>query len=652
MDPIKIQQYTQDLELLYVEDDQSVREVAITLFKIFFKKIIIAVDGKDGFEKFQNNHIDLIITDINMPNLNGIEMISKIREIDADIPILIISANDESYYFMDSIKLGVDGYLLKPINSKQFLSLIYKIGKKIKLSQELQENLFLYKQYQKAIDYSSIVSKTDLDGNITYVNEAFCRISGYAKEELLGQSHNIVRGSMNPSVFKELWHKINKKKIWHGEVQNKKKDGSFYWVDATIIPILDENNNIKEYVSFRHDITELMNYKISLEQKVTQKTSEIIKQMKLLKEYKKAIEASTILSTTDVYGKITSVNDEFCKISHYTQEELIGKNHNIVRHPDMPKAFYKELWETLLKQQIWKGILKNRAKDGSSYWVYATIVPILDDKNHIIEFLGMRHDISELITYRQELEAKVTQEVEKNREKDLLIQAQSAHAAVGEIINSIAHQWRQPLNIINLEAGNISLEAKLQGEYEDIESSASKIIKLTTSMSQTITDFMEFSKPSQEIEEFFIEKTFNSIQQMLESQLFKKNIKFINNCDPTLILRSYENYLKQVVINIINNAKDAFSDEILAKKIIEIDVKQTDEFVFITISDNAGGIPQAIQHKIFEAYFTTKEKGQGTGLGLCICKKITIEQLLGELSFETNTIGTKFTLKIPKIRTL
>ena len=652
MDARIIREYSQNLQLLYVEDDEEIRKANLTLFKNFFKKIIIAVDGEDGYEKFQNNQVDIIITDINMPKLNGIDMIAKIRDTDNDIPIIIVSAHNEAKYFIGSIKLGVDGYLLKPIGMKQFLSVLYKITKKIKLSQDLKSALLLSQQYQNATDKSSIVSKTDLKGIITYVNEAFCKISGYTKEELLGQPHNIIRGPMPAATYKELWDTIQSKNIWQGEVQNKKKDGTFYWIDATVIPILDEDNEIQEYLSIRHDITERMNHKISLENTVTQKRSEIIKQMHLLKEYKNAIEVSTILSTTNIKGLITSANEEFCRISQFTQKELLGKSHNMVRDPDEAKEVYAEMWKTILDKRIWKGILKNKAKDGSVYWVYSIIVPILDEKHNILEFLGIRQNITELVTYRLALEERVIQEVEKNREKDLFIQTQSAQAAVGEMINSIAHQWRQPLNIINLEAANISFEAKSNGEYKDIESSASKIIQLTRSMSQTITDFMEFSKPSQEIEKFFLEKTFNSIQQMLESQLFSKNIKFINNCNPIITLQTYENYLKEVIINIISNAKDASSDEIKIQKTIKIDAQETNGFVFITIADNAGGIPETAQNKIFEPYFTTKEKGKGTGLGLSICKKITKEQLLGEISFTTDTLGTKFTLKIQKIRKL
>ena len=126
------------------------------------------------------------------------------------------------------------------------------------MSQKLDENISFLDGYKMAIDETSIVTKTDPKGIITYVNKKFCEISGYTKTELLGRSHNIVRHpDMPASVFKEMWKTIREKKVWKGVIKNRKKDGSFYIVDATIIPVLDSNNDIMEYIGVRHDITEL-----------------------------------------------------------------------------------------------------------------------------------------------------------------------------------------------------------------------------------------------------------------------------------------------------------------------------------------------------------------------------------------------------------
>ncbi len=140
----KIMQESSHLSLLYVEDDKTVRESILIILEEFFLNVIVAVDGYDGFEKFQESSVDLIITDINMPRLNGLEMIAKIREIEEAIPILISSAHTESNYFVNSIKLSVDGYLLKPFDMKQFLSALDSVIAKIQL-----------KKFQKKLDHQA-----------------------------------------------------------------------------------------------------------------------------------------------------------------------------------------------------------------------------------------------------------------------------------------------------------------------------------------------------------------------------------------------------------------------------------------------------------------------------------------------------------------
>jgi len=117
---------------------------------------------------------------------------------------------------------------------------------------------------------------------------------------------------------------------------------------------------------------------------------------KTLHEYQKAIDKSTIVSKADLKGVITYVNDKFCEISGYTREELVGKNHNIVRSPNVPKEVFKELWETISHKGTWRGVVENRAKNGESYFVQATIMPILDENDEIVEYIGIRQDITEL----------------------------------------------------------------------------------------------------------------------------------------------------------------------------------------------------------------------------------------------------------------
>jgi PAS domain S-box-containing protein len=156
--------------------------------------------------------------------------------------------------------VGVNGYILKPIEIEQLTNLLGRVIQNYKNAKEAKENFHLLEEYKEATNQGSIVSKTDQKGIITYVNDAFCEISGYKREELIGKNHNIVRHPDNPkSIFADMWHTIkDEKKIWKGIVRNKTKSGKSYYVSSLVMPIMDIEGNVLEYISLRNDITEIM----------------------------------------------------------------------------------------------------------------------------------------------------------------------------------------------------------------------------------------------------------------------------------------------------------------------------------------------------------------------------------------------------------
>ncbi len=319
--------YTQNLKLLYVEDNVQSRESTLLILEDFFDEIVVVHNGEAGLHEFKTNKIsekiknfDLIITDINMPKLNGLQMIEKIRKIDINISILVLSAYNESDFFLDSIKQGVDGYLLKPINVEQFLSILGKVVEKRKLKDEAERNLHFLHQYQELTDKSAIVSKTDLQGIITYANDEFCKISEYTRDELIAANHNIVRHPDNSSsIYKVLWETIkDNKQIWHGVLKNISKNGKIYYVKSTIKPILDENNNILEFIALRDDITEIMNPKKKLQDCIENLKKPLVVYLKL-EEFK---------TLEELYDTVTveKIQDEFVKyLEKYLPKECLFK---------------------------------------------------------------------------------------------------------------------------------------------------------------------------------------------------------------------------------------------------------------------------------------------------------------------------------------
>ncbi|MCK4440412.1 MAG: EAL domain-containing protein [Sulfurovaceae bacterium] len=255
-----------NLEVLYVEDNSTIRETTKKLLNCFFKNITIAIDGEDGYNKFKKNKFDLVITDINMPKLNGIDMIKKIREIEINIPILILSSHTDTESFLKSIKYRIHGYILKPFQKKQFIKTINSIIKEIKKNKNQELQMQLLEQYKDMIDEGTIISKTDPKGLITYVNDAFCNISGHDRHELIGKNHNIIRAQDIPKeTFRVLWDTIkNKKEAWEGIIKNRTKDNGLYYVKSTIKPILNEKGEIEEYIALRTLITDIIHPKKQL----------------------------------------------------------------------------------------------------------------------------------------------------------------------------------------------------------------------------------------------------------------------------------------------------------------------------------------------------------------------------------------------------
>ena len=202
---------------------------------------------------------------------------------------------------------------------------------------------------------------------------------------LIGEDHRILNsGFHSKEFFKDLWATISSGKVWKGEIQNRTKDGTLYWVDTTIVPSLDKKGKPYQYVSIRTDITERKQAEIHLKNSLRE-----------LSDIEFALDQSSIIAFTDEKGIITNVNEKFCQISKYNRQELIGQDHRILNSGYHTPRFFKELWRTIGQGKVWKGEIRNKAKDGHYYWVDTTIVPFTDEMGKPYQYLAIRNDITE-----------------------------------------------------------------------------------------------------------------------------------------------------------------------------------------------------------------------------------------------------------------
>lgn len=222
-----------------------------------------------------------------------------------------------------------------------FISMIivitYLLLLKQKQTKELKKENHILKQYKEAVEESNIVSKADLKGNITYVNDKFCEVTLYEREEIINKPHSLLKGENSKETFKELWETISNKKTWHGVLKNRRKDGEFYYVNITIKPILDEDNEIIEYIAIRHEITDLIHKSVELEKSLREDfLTKEGNRFKLLEDIKKSEKPSLALLDVNRFGEINDfygyeIGDEVLRIISKEFRKFIGNKYSLYR---------------------------------------------------------------------------------------------------------------------------------------------------------------------------------------------------------------------------------------------------------------------------------------------------------------------------------
>ena len=255
----------------------------------------------------------------------------------------------------------------------------------------------------------------------------------------------------------------------------------------------------------------------------------------------------------------------------------------------------------------------------------------------------------ELEELNENLEKKVRDEIEKNREKEQLLVQKSKLIALGEMISNIAHQWRQPLSELSSILMFIKFKHSLGVLDEDLMNKKSKEAdKVIGYMSQTIDDFRNFFMPKKAKEEFYLSKVVELVMNIVSSTLKNYNIDIIIDIDSKIKIRTYLNEYEQVLLNIINNAKDVLIEKEVEKPFIKISAFEEDTYVVLFVEDNGGGITVEPKGKIFEPYFTTKADSDGTGIGLYMSKIIVDKNMKGKLRVRNTNLGAKFGIFLPK----
>lgn len=254
----------------------------------------------------------------------------------------------------------------------------------------------------------------------------------------------------------------------------------------------------------------------------------------------------------------------------------------------------------------------------------------------------------ELDSYKNELEKKVEEEIEKRKEREKIILQQSKLAAMGEMMDAVAHQWKQPINIINMQIDMLGydFEDNLVNE-KYVKELQNDIFRNIKHMTNTLDEFRTFFRPNKDAIEFYVEEMVNKVLLLVKDEFIKNVITINLLVNDNYMLKGVENEFKHLILNIINNAKDAFIENKIQDRNIDIEISSDEEFYYIDITDNAGGIPLNVIDDIFKANVTTKEHDKGTGIGLYMSEQIAVKHH-GSLAVQNVNKGAKFTFKCLK----
>ena len=337
---IELDNYIKSVKILLVEDESETRSAYAKILNKISDNVDISENGVNAFLKFQENlnnktPYDLVISDINMPKMNGIELAKKIKEYDDDLAIIFITARNEKDILLEAIELNISSFMIKPIDFALLYENIKKISKKLYTQKQLISKQKELSTYTSIIESVAVISKTDLEGYITYVDDAFCKVSGYTKEELIGKNHNIVRHPDNPKeVYKNLWETIQEGKTWEAKVRNIDKEGNPWYAKSTIFPVFDDSHTkIIEYIAIRFIITEEHDEKRELNSKLIKNTisykKEVAKNKKEIEKLNKhiSLQNSSIQEFSSKIEKLTlSKNKLLSQVSEYEKNSIHKKD--------------------------------------------------------------------------------------------------------------------------------------------------------------------------------------------------------------------------------------------------------------------------------------------------------------------------------------
>jgi PAS domain S-box-containing protein len=456
-----------------------------------------------------------------------------------------------------------------------------------------------------ALDQHAIVSMTDLQGRITYANDRFCDISGYSRSELLGANHSVVNAGVHPAaMFVEMWGTITAGHVWHGEVCNRKKDGTLYWVDATIVPLAGADGLPEQYIAIRTDISVRKAFEAQL--------AEQLQFVEVLLEA-----TPTAIYLKDVQGRYMRFNRAFEALFGVERDDWIGKNVFDLMPADVAEMMHakdQELFQTGQTQSYEAPFTQRKTGQvrDALYWK----APLTDASGKITALVGTILDITDRNRIEQEL-------------RDAKRSAEAASQAKSDFLANMSHEIRTPMNgvigMTDLALGT-TLDATQREYLSIVKSSAQSLMVI-------LNDILDFSKIEAgklniEAVEFPLPDWISETLKTLVARADSKGLALQSNLAPNLPVKVVGDpvRMRQVLTNLCDNAIKFTGVGGVYVDVQSVPLEHGESELQFSVRDTGIGIPSDKQQGIFEAFTqadtsTTRQYG-GTGLGLTICARL------------------------------
>jgi PAS domain S-box-containing protein len=499
----------------------------------------------------------------------------------------------------------------------------------------------------------------DTNGYITNWSGGAEKVNGYTEREIVGKHLSIFYTDEEVKKGEPQKHLEKTRELGRLEYEGYRvrKDGSTYWANVVMTALKDEDGDVVGFGKVIHDLSN----QIRTEEKIKGLNKELETRLQQteseMSDYKHALDESAIVAITDQKGIIKHVNKNFCKISKYSEEELLGQDHRIINSGYHSKEFIRNLWVTIANGKIWRGELRNRAKDGTIYWVDTTIVPFLNETGKPYQYLAIRSDITQrklaeeqLLRANEDLENKV-----KERTLELtyaLEKEKELNEMKSRFVSIASHEFRTPLSAILSSTSlvehyvNPEQEEKRKKHIDRIKSS----VKNLTSI---LDDFLSLEKLEQgKVEahnsEFNLKEFIEDAIEETEGMSKRKHQQVNFDYKGEEMVYQDKKIIRNVLLNLLSNAVK-YSPE---GRTIYVTAGIDNGNASFAVRDEGIGIPAEAQKKLFDKFFRAKNATniQGTGLGLNIVKRY-VELLDGEISFVSKeNEGTTFTVQFPQTK--